>query len=211
LADAPCCSHGWAGVMHTSACTLTGRRDASQALPDGWAIPEKQPLRVVLDSRGRLLSGPLLDTSLAPTLIFTSKHAPREARERWRAAGVEVYETAVSAASGDGKQLGAGEDGVSVDLDEVLLELGRRGVLQLMVEGGGSLLGSFLQTRSAQQLRLYIGSCALGSSARRWIQAPLAETIEEAQRWELLGVERVGNDVCLDYQLPYSSLGGDPL
>ena len=43
--------------------------------------------------------------------------------------------------------------------------------------------------------------CALGSSAQRWMQAPLAATIEEAQRWRLSGVEVLGDDVCVDYDV----------
>ena len=52
-----------------------------------------------------------------------------------------------------------------------------------------------------QQLRLYVGATALGSEAVRWIRAPLASTISEAPRWKLLGVEKLGEDACLDYAL----------
>ena len=116
--------------------------------------------------------------------------------ERWRASGAEVHEIpAQTSASGNNNE----DEGI--DLHEVLLELGSRGILQLMVEGGGSLFGSFLKTQRAQQLRLYVGSCALGSNARRWVQAPLTTTIADTVRWQLLQVERVGNDICVDYLL----------
>ena len=82
-----------------------------------------------------------------------------------------------------------------------LCELGRRGIIQLMVEGGGALHGSFLSGRLANQLRLYVGATALGSTSRRWIQAPIATTMADAPRWKLLGSEVVGDDVCLDYAL----------
>ena len=75
-------------------------------------------------------------------------------------------------------------------------------MLQLMVEGGGALLGRFLAQRAGQQMRLYVGACVLGSEARRWMQAPIAPTIDEAQRWQLLDVTKLGDDVCLDYLLP---------
>ena len=95
-----------------------------------------------------------------------------------------------------------------VDLEAVLIELGSRGVIQLMVEGGGQLHGAFLAERRAQQFRLYVGACALGSSAQRWMQAPLAATIEEAQRWRLSGVEVLGDDVCVDYDVD-EGVGGE--
>ena len=53
----------------------------------------------------------------------------------------------------------------------------------------------------AHQLRMYVGATALGATARRWVARPLAETIGDAPRWKLLGVEAVGDDVCVDYEL----------
>ena len=92
--------------------------------------------------------------------------------------------------------------GGGVALGAVLDELGRRGIVQLMVEGGGQLHGAFLSQKGvAQQLRLYVGACALGSTARRWMAAPLAATIDEAPRFTLLGAEMLGDDVCLEYLL----------
>merc|ERR1719203_1409155 len=52
----------------------------------------KQPLRVVLDTRGRITEGPLMDTATAPTLIFTSSLCSPAARERWKACGVQHCE-----------------------------------------------------------------------------------------------------------------------
>ena len=80
--------------------------------------------------------------------------------------------------------------------------LGERGIIQLMVEGGGAVLGTFLATPGiAQQLRLYVGATALGSTAVRWMQSPLIRTISDAPRWRLLAAEKLGDDACLDYAL----------
>ena len=90
----------------------------------------------------------------------------------------------------------------------VLEELGARGIIQLMVEGGGAVLGAFLAQRgAAQQLRLYVGATALGSTATRWLNAPLADTIGAAPRWRLLDVTRLGDDACLDYALDEAAEG----
>jgi riboflavin biosynthesis pyrimidine reductase len=83
----------------------------------------------------------------------------------------------------------------------VLRALGARGIVQLMVEGGGEVLGDFIRAGLAQQLRLYVGATALGATARRWMRSPLAETIESAPRWSVLAVEQLDNDVCIDYEL----------
>ena len=76
----------------------------------------------------------------------------------------------------------------------------------LCVALSANALGVFalapLLSCAAQQLRLYVGACALGSTARRWMAAPLAATIDEAPRFTLLGAEVLGDDVCLEYLLP---------
>ena len=164
--------------------------DLPETAAGEWLPPRDGGLlRVLLDGRGRVADGPLLDAAVAPTVVFTTAaSAGTAARAFWEAAdGVEVVEVA------------PGADGSGVDLEAVLTELGGRGVIQLMVEGGGGVLGAFLGARGvAQQLRLYVGATALGSSAVRWMQSPLARTIDEAPRWNLLDVHRLGDDACLD-------------
>jgi diaminohydroxyphosphoribosylaminopyrimidine deaminase/5-amino-6-(5-phosphoribosylamino)uracil reductase len=53
--------------------------------------PSAPSLRVLLDRTGKVTSGPLLDTSEAPTLIFTSVEVSAEAAAVWAGApGVQV-------------------------------------------------------------------------------------------------------------------------
>lgn len=206
-----------AGTALADSPRLTRRIDAT-AIPDGWLPPNNEGglLRVLLDARGRVTDGPLLDTALAPTLIFTTAASRgTSARASWEAKGVEAVEVppassgedggAAAAATGGGATVGgdgAAAAGGGVDLGAVLDALGARGIVQLMVEGGGAVLGSFLSTpKAAQQLRLYVGATALGSTGTRWINAPLAPTIDAAPRWRLLDVQRLGDDACLDYAL----------
>lgn len=176
------------GTAVTDEPRLTLRLEQG-TLPPGWLPPARPPLRVVVDASGRLERGPLLDTRHAPTLICTTAVAPPARLASWRDSGAEV--AVLPAAAGGG----------GVDLDAVLVELGRRGVVQLMVEGGGTLIGSFLAARRANELQLYLGACALGASSDRWIKASLAESIGQARRFRLLSAEVLGDDVCVRYAL----------
>jgi diaminohydroxyphosphoribosylaminopyrimidine deaminase / 5-amino-6-(5-phosphoribosylamino)uracil reductase len=81
-----------------------------------------KPLRVVADTRGRVDEGPLMDTRLAPTLMCTGPDVPEETLRKWSSCDVDRLVCPLT------------EDGV-VSLGYVLEELGRRGVMQLMVEG----------------------------------------------------------------------------
>ena len=91
--------------------------------------------------------------------------------------------------------------GGGIDLDALSVELYSRGVIQAMVEGGGQVIGSWISERRAQELQLYVGACALGKTSTRWMQAPLAENIDQAQRWRLLSTEEIGDDVVIRYAI----------
>ena len=117
----------------------------------GVAIaPENPPLRVVLDAQGRVpATGPLFDPAVAPTLVITSASAAPAAVDAWRAAGAKV-ETVPEVPGG-------------VDLGESFALLGREGVLQVLVEGGGTLLGRVLADDLAHRLVVYVAPLVLGT------------------------------------------------
>ena len=147
-----------------------------------------QPLRVLLDSTGRVpAKGPLFDIKLAKTLVMTTAKAPEERLLEWKKSGCEV------------EILPASPDGKGVDLNAALDSLGKRGILQLMVEGGAELHGSFLRSGLVDCLTLYIGACALGSGGMPLFGGGGPQSIEDASRWKLLNVQRLGDDVRMDY------------
>lgn len=153
-------------------------------------LPLRPPLRVILDGQGRVPpDGPLFDTSLAPTMMITTPRCPAGVKDAWKKFGVEVETVA------------EGKNGVGVNLRQVLSLLGQRGVLQVMVEGGGKLLGAFLDAKLGQHLSLYVGGCALGSLGRPVFSTESIDTLKEAPRFTLAGMTKLGNSVRLDYDL----------
>lgn len=148
---------------------------------------DHQPLRVLLDASGRVpAAGPLFDPTLAPTLVVTTDAAPSAAVDGWRAAGAKV-ETVPSARGG-------------VDLEATLDLLGRRDVLQAMVEGGPTLHGSLLAAGRADRLVAYVAPMTLGPRARAAFPEPDPATLADARRWRLLSSTPLGNDVRLEYE-----------
>jgi diaminohydroxyphosphoribosylaminopyrimidine deaminase / 5-amino-6-(5-phosphoribosylamino)uracil reductase len=144
-----------------------------------------QPLRVLLDAKGQVPAiGPLFDQKLAPTLIITTSRSPKERRSEWEAAGAEV---AMVADSSKG-----------VDLQEAWQFLGKRSILQVLVEGGAALHTSLLETSLANRLLIYIGPLLLGCSGSPFYQKEIA-TLEQADRLSLREVRQLGECVCLDY------------
>mmetsp|Transcript_21157 Transcript_21157/g.59063 ORF Transcript_21157/g.59063 Transcript_21157/m.59063 type:complete len:407 (+) Transcript_21157:56-1276(+) len=158
----------------------------------------KQPLRVVLDTRGQVREGHLMDTATAQTLIFTSKAlCSPEARKVWEAKGVQHCDVPLADAP---LKPGAKESLKCLDLQAVLKELALRGVMQLMVEGGAVVQGEFMRQGLCDELRMYLGATLLGSSAQPWAQTELTSTIGDAKFWKLRGVRQLDDDVCLEYE-----------
>jgi diaminohydroxyphosphoribosylaminopyrimidine deaminase/5-amino-6-(5-phosphoribosylamino)uracil reductase len=165
----------------------TALADAPALTVRGVAVPPaRPPLRVLLDARGRVSpTGPLFDAALAPTLVVTTDAAAPGAVDAWRAAGAKV------------EVVGTGASGTGVDLDAVFALLGREGVLQAMIEGGGALLGAVVGGGHAQQLVAYVAPTLLGTGGVPAFAFAGAPTLAAVSRWRLLDVAQFGDDVRL--------------
>jgi diaminohydroxyphosphoribosylaminopyrimidine deaminase/5-amino-6-(5-phosphoribosylamino)uracil reductase len=152
--------------------------------------PSKPPLRVILDAQGQVKAkGPLFDTSFAPTMIITTKLCSQETINLWKQHGVMV------------EIVSSAKNGIGVDLKEAMKLLGKKGILQAMIEGGAKVLGAFLETKMVNKLILYVGGSILGSEGLPLFATNSISTIEESPQLQLLGTKVLGNSVRLDYQL----------
>lgn len=86
-----------------------------------------------------------------------------------------------------------------VDLGELLLALGRRGVAQLMVEGGPTLVGSLLRRGLVDRLFLFMAGKVFGDGkARSWAEGCVVEEPSQALRMQWRGLRRTGEDLLLE-------------
>ncbi|HEY5791404.1 MAG TPA: bifunctional diaminohydroxyphosphoribosylaminopyrimidine deaminase/5-amino-6-(5-phosphoribosylamino)uracil reductase RibD, partial [Gammaproteobacteria bacterium] len=138
------------------------------------------PLRVVLDTR---LATPPGARILAPPgrcLVLTAADDPAAAA-RLRAAGAEVLRL-------PGEPSG-------LDLREVLAELARREVNELLVEAGPTLAGALFAAGLVDELRLYLAPTLLGDGARPLLRLPELPGMAARPQLELRDVRRVGADL----------------
>ena len=157
-----------------------------RGVPDA---PARPPLRVLLDGSGRVpAEGPLFDIALGPTLVITTDRARVGVVDAWRAAGAKVEPVA------------PGATGRGVDLDAAFTLLGRDGVLQALVEGGGGLLGAVVEGAHAQRIVAYVAPVLLGTDGAAGFAYSGPRTIAEAPRWTLTDATRIGADVRLDLE-----------
>jgi diaminohydroxyphosphoribosylaminopyrimidine deaminase/5-amino-6-(5-phosphoribosylamino)uracil reductase len=85
------------------------------------------------------------------------------------------------------------------DPGDVLDELGRRGVLQAMVEGGATVAGEFHRAGLVDRYVLYLAPAFFGGEdARPLFAGAGAPTIDEIWRGRIVSVERLGDDVRVE-------------
>jgi len=128
----------------------------------------RKPIRAVLDNALRIpLKAKLLRTTKSSPVLVCTKKAAVEVNlkhaDRIRKRGAEVLAHDEA-------------DGVS-NLRFLVDELGRRGVPQVLVEGGPRVLTSFLREGLADELCVYIAPQILGAAGVAYIGAPMAELV----------------------------------
>ena len=90
---------------------------------------------------------------------------------------------------------------VSGDLGTILDDLGRRGVLQLMIEGGASVARAFHQAGLVDRYVLYVAPAFFGGDdALGLFSGPGAPTIGQLWRGRIVDVARVGDDLRLEIE-----------
>ncbi|MBM3131928.1 MAG: riboflavin biosynthesis protein RibD, partial [Chloroflexi bacterium] len=144
----------------------------------------REPLRVIVDSRGRtpLQAGVL--TNPARALIVTTSAMPPSRTREYSLKGVEVME--VPAVGGQ------------VDLRELLGALGQRGITSVLAEGGGSLLGSLFDLGLVDKTVAFIAPIVIGGKeAVTPVAGRGVESVSEALRLKRVRMERFGDDIMV--------------
>lgn len=146
--------------------------------------PTRQPLRVVVDSRGRIPVTARVLGDHASTVVATTAASPAAWRAQLAARGAEPL---LLPAGGDGR----------VDLAALLHELGRRGVMSVLVEGGPTLLGALFDIGLVDKLHAVLAPLILGGPAPAAVAGRGAQRMAEALRLADVTVERLGEDVLV--------------
>jgi diaminohydroxyphosphoribosylaminopyrimidine deaminase/5-amino-6-(5-phosphoribosylamino)uracil reductase len=145
----------------------------------------RAPLRVLVDSRGRVpATGDLFDGE-APTLVATTDRAPHERRDEWAASGADVVELE--------------REGEGVSLGELAAHLGKRDVQGVLLEGGPTLAWAAVEAGIVDEVVVYLaprlvgGVDAPGVLGGRGL-APIANAIPLRFR----AIDRIGDDLRVE-------------
>lgn len=150
----------------------------------GGRLARRQPLRVVLDTRGRIQPDADVLNREAQTLVLTGPQSPAEWRKHIEASSAELLELPLA--------------GEHVDPRAVLKALGKRGVLSLLLEGGGRLLGGFFDTRLVDKVHAIIAPMIIGAAnAATPVHGRGAQTMADALALRDVSLRRLGPDILV--------------
>lgn len=160
-------------------------------LTDRSGLPRRQPLvRVVLDEKVRLSSALQLarTATQAPVLLFGQSGAP--AAKELRSLGVELA------------------DASRGDLRAVLKELGSRSIQSVLVEGGSTVAGEFVDAGLVNKVTFFVAPRIVGGSgAPSAIGGRGIESMSGALELDHVTVTRRGRDLEIT---GYPRSGGGP-
>jgi diaminohydroxyphosphoribosylaminopyrimidine deaminase / 5-amino-6-(5-phosphoribosylamino)uracil reductase len=147
---------------------------------------DRDPLRVVVDTRGRLpATAKLWRSGHQQPLIAAGPRITQARLRQLQERGAEVI------------VLPSGAGGVS--LPHLIRELGRRVITSVMIEGGGRLATAALQAGIVDKLILIFAPILIGGrKAPTLLQGEGVEKLTEALSIKQLKVERMGDDLLLE-------------
>ncbi|MFQ5884842.1 MAG: 2,5-diamino-6-(ribosylamino)-4(3H)-pyrimidinone 5'-phosphate reductase [Thermoplasmata archaeon] len=154
--------------------------DPNLTVKEKYVQDARKPLRIVLDSNGRTpLEAEVLKGD-APTLIVTSE-------------GCE-------STFGQAEVVRIGED--KVDISSLLSHLHEKGIRKVLVEGGETVIWSFLREGLVDELKVFVGSMVIGGE-----KSPTLAGGEGAASFEdiipliLRKSTQLGDGILLEYEV----------
>lgn len=144
----------------------------------------KQPLRVIVDGKGRTPIGAQIFGEPGKTLVVLGRAVTPEERASFAEVGAELLELPA--------------EGEVVDLPGLLKLLGERETTSILVEGGGSLLGSLFDNRLVDKVVAFIAPVIIGGEqATTAVGGVGVDKIADSFRLKRVSVERLGDDVVI--------------
>jgi 2,5-diamino-6-(ribosylamino)-4(3H)-pyrimidinone 5'-phosphate reductase len=114
--------------------------DPKLTVKEKYVKRPRHPIRVVLDSKGRTPRDARVLDGASKTIVVTNERCRKE--------------------FSNARTIRCGKD--EVDLERLMKILTKLGVRTLLVEGGSKVIWSFLKSRIADEVNIFVGSMAIG-------------------------------------------------
>ena len=151
--------------------------DPSLTVKKKYVPNAKNPLRIVLDSKGMTPESAKVLNDEAPTLIAVS--------QRCRKKSIGKADIAIC-----GRE--------RIELPLLMKELEKRSIKRLMVEGGGGTIWSFIKKGYFDELIVFVGSIVIGGGPTM-ADGSAIKSLEETVKLKIDSVERFGSGILVKY------------
>jgi len=148
--------------------------------------PGRDPIRIVVDSNGRLpLSAKMLKNGASnPVIIATTTNFPERKRSYLEEAGHMI----LTLPDHDGQ----------VDLKMLMGELGKMGIDGILLEGGGTLNESALKNGIVDEIQFIIAPLLIGGrDAITPVEGAGFNTIDEGIKLQQMSTKQIGKDILV--------------
>jgi diaminohydroxyphosphoribosylaminopyrimidine deaminase / 5-amino-6-(5-phosphoribosylamino)uracil reductase len=172
----------WVDAVMVGSGTVLADDPALTARPGG-ALAPRQPVRVVVDSRGRTPLDARLFKEPGHVIVATTMASDTQ----WRAG--------VAAAGAQMVLCEAEESGLN--LTQLMGTLGQRGILSVWAEGGSEVLGSLFAEDLVDEVWAFLAPKLLGADGRPAVAVRGPGLVQDAWTLEGVEVERLGDDVLV--------------
>ncbi len=148
-----------------------------------------QPVKVILDSRLRISSKAQIfsKASPGPVILAVTRKAGKAKQNLFK---------------GKAEILAVREKNGKIDLRALLSLLAKRGILRVLIEGGGEVIGEAFSEKLVQEIYFFIAPKIIGGSeARRSVAGKGIARLKDAFKIRQLKIERIGEDFLIHGRL----------
>jgi len=147
-------------------------------------VSRKQPLRVIVDGKGRTPLTAQVFSKPGKTLLALGKLAMPEEKSAFAQVDAELLELPSA--------------GGLVDLEKLLKTLGEREITSVLVEGGGILLGSLFDCGLVDKVIAFIAPIIIGGKeAKTAVGGKGVDKVVNSIKLEHIKLEKLGEDLMI--------------
>lgn len=150
--------------------------------------PKKIPVRIILDSKLRIpLACDVVKTSEKySTLIFTGEDSRADKEAKLKSMGIDIVRV-------------PRDDNGRVSLKRVCDELYKRGISNVLIEGGGEINSAFMQEGLIDKIVFFYGSILIGGKgAFNLIGGKGIDFLKDAHRIDIVSLKRFKDNICVE-------------
>ena len=147
-------------------------------------ITHKQPLRIIIDGKGRLPPSARLFSEPGRTLLVIGEDVAKSVKITLLDTSVEILEMPA-------------KDGI-IDLKNLMVILGKKDITNILVESGGILLGSLFDCGVVDKVVAFLAPIIIGGEkARPAVAGQGFEMLSGCAKLDRVKIDRVGEDVMV--------------